>query len=53
MKMNVSIGPRHCVCVNVKAELRKMNIHYSQQMTNFRDIKTLDKNEIRQASQKS
>jgi len=41
------------VRVNVNAELRKMNIHYSQQMTNFRDIKSLDKNEIRQASQKS
>lgn len=41
------------VCVNVKVGLRKMNIHYSQQMTNFREIKSLDKNEIRQASQKS
>jgi len=41
------------VCVNMKAEWRKLNIHYSQQMMNCRDIKSPDKNEIKQASQKS
>jgi hypothetical protein len=44
-----------CVYVRarVKVEWRKPNIHYSQQMNNCTDIKSSDKNEIKQTSQKS
>ena len=41
------------VGVNMKAECRKPNMYYSQQMNNCTDIKSPDKNEIRHASQKS